>query len=456
MKKIIGLCIGVFIGLMFVSKVYAARESNIPFELISSDGQPTALLLDKERRTYNVFPAGTTLTIKSSNKIYGIYFEWNEIPDSYLITYNDNTVTGGQNGFLHEFTDITDGAYEVNLTFQSEVSLSNVYAFDDGELPGEIQKWQPSCEKADMLFVSTHADDEILFLGGALAEYAGERQLDVQVLYFFDYTYTWHEREHERLDGLWMAGVTHYPDSGTYQEASVGNMDDCKRIYGYEESLGFMVEKIRKYKPKVCVTQDVNGEYGHPHHLFVVNLVQNAVLISQDEEQYPDSADLYGVHDVSKTYLHLYPENKITLSTREPLTNFQGKTALEVAKEAYLMHVTQQEFWFYVSDENKYSIAEFGLYRTTVGEDTENDMMEHLLSYREEAEKKQETESITEAETSTQAPSESISETNVQTEEDTKNDNNDNNPGKKWIIYVSLGIVITGVVTVVAVIFKKK
>jgi len=55
-----------------------------------------------------------------------------------------------------------------------------------------------------------------------------------------------------------------------------------------------------------------------------------------------------------------------------------------VAVEAYKKHVSQQWCWFYVSDDYEYSIADFGLYRTTVGTDTGNDLMEHLTSYAEQ------------------------------------------------------------------------
>ena len=46
--------------------------------------------------------------------------------------------------------------------------------------------------------------------------------------------------------------------------------------------------------------------------------------------------------------------------------------------------MSQQWCWFYVSDTYEYSISDFGLYRTTVGEDTGNDMMEHITSYEEQ------------------------------------------------------------------------
>ena len=90
-----------------------------------------------------------------------------------------------------------------------------------------------------------------------------------------------------------------------------------------------------------------------------------------------------------KTYLHLYPENQITVDARVPLNKFGGKTAFDIAEEAYLKHESQQWMWFYVTDgapeDNRgLNCTIFGLYRTMVGADTGNDIMEHVLSYHEQ------------------------------------------------------------------------
>ena len=96
-----------------------------------------------------------------------------------------------------------------------------------------------------------------------------------------------------------------------------------------------------------------------------------------------ESADKYGAWDVPKTYIHLYGENKIRMDLRQPLSNMKSRTAIDVAKDAYLQHVSQQWCWFYVSDEYEYSCADFGLYRSTVGTDTGNDMLENVTTYEE-------------------------------------------------------------------------
>ena len=220
------------------------------------------------------------------------------------------------------------------------------------------------------MVLSTHSDDEILFLGGVLAEYSGKA--DVQVLYFFDYTTTWKVREHEKLDGLWEIGIRNYPDKGDFAEQSVNNLEHTMQIYNYPEALGWLVEKIRKYQPLVCVTQDVNGEYGQPHHLMVVKMMMDAVNITEDETQYIDSVEKYGTYEVPKTYLHLWKENTIKLDTRKPLEEFNGKTAFEVANEGFRCHRSQLSDWT-MQNGGDYDNSLFGLWRTNVGQDLKGD-----------------------------------------------------------------------------------
>lgn len=468
MRKICGFIIVLWLCLAFTNNAYAARESNMDFVVISSDGQNTGPLFDKERRSCNEFKAGTSLTFKASELIYGIYIEWYDVPKPYIIEYNGKSFEGAPYSFYHEFVDIEGGAKEIVFKLENDCRISNVYAFNSKEVPCEIQKWQPMCEKADILVVSTHADDEILFLGGVLAEYAGERKLDVQVIYFFDYLETWREREHERLDGLWAIGVRHYPDSGEYKEASASSIDSCKKQYNFETSVGWMTEKIRRYKPLVCVTQDVNGEYGHPHHKYVVNVLQTALEISGDESGYPESAKEYGIYDVPKTYIHLWPENKIKLDTRKPLQNFGGKTAFDMASAAYMMHVTQHEFWFYVSDDNNYSIADYGLYRSKVGLDTSNDMMENLVSYGEQKRLEEESESASlEAVSKEQASKEALDKESIEetvesqiestySQEIVENSNEQDRNKAILIIVIAASIgIATIIITIVCLIRKK-
>ena len=59
---------------------------------------------------------------------------------------------------------------------QSVLAINELFVLGEGELPDWVQVWEPTCEKADILFLSTHPDDELIFFAGAIPTYAAEQQ----------------------------------------------------------------------------------------------------------------------------------------------------------------------------------------------------------------------------------------------------------------------------------------
>jgi len=255
--------------------------------------------------------------------------------------------------------------------------------------------WLPPCERADILVFATHPDDEILFMGGAIATYAAQG-LQVQVVHMMNYETAHPEREQERLDGLWTLGVRHLPLAGRFDASyQKGLMIDGEVVgnnaVGDPALTEYAAEMIRRFKPQIVITHDLDGEYGHIRHKMLAAAVAEAVQQTMEEDFCPESAAEYGVWDVPKTYLHLYDENRIFLDLHSPLGGEQGeKTAIELAAEAYKKHVSQQWCWFYVSDDvndpksEQINAAIFGLFRSTVGPDSGNDMTEHIVGYDEQ------------------------------------------------------------------------
>ena len=322
-------------------------------------------------------------------------------------------------------------------------TITDITLYTDGELPSNVQVWKPECDQADIMLLSSHADDEILFFGGILPYYAGELDLEVQVVYFSQYWTGETIREHEKLDGLWHSGVKNYPYTADFDDIYADNLEEAKQIFGYEKTLDFVVEMIRKFKPQVAVAQDENGEYGHGTHMLTAAAMKEAVQISMDSSKYPNSADKYGVWDVPKTYLHLYGENQVILDCRTPLDSFGGKTTLEVAQESYKLHVSQQWCWYYVDDEYEYSCAKFGLYRSAVGVDTGNDLMENLIDYKTQFKDEQERlerESIAAHEAELESESIAIAESIAVAEDIIETQKN--NDRKQTVVFVIVIIVV--------------
>ena len=364
-----------------------------------SSGADASDLLDGSYETYASFTAGETLKVSTwdGGVIGGLYLKWYAIPGSWTLRFTDATGVShqqacGQNGFLHEYVPLEGGgATSCELVFTNGATACTLGAYSVGSPPANVQTWDVPCTQADFMVCSTHADDEILWLGGVLATYAGGRGLSTQVVYMTNYWDGDVRREHEKLDGLWSIGVRNYPVNAPFSDYYAEDLEYAQQIYDLDAVTAFFTKEVRRCKPLVVVCQDFNGEYGHGGHKLLALAVQGAVDNSADASFNADSAQAFGVWDVPKTYYHLYNENRITLDLREPIEALGGLTAIEAQQEAYTKHVSQQWTWFYLTDDPYDPLTEqlncsvFGLYRTLVGPDTGNDMLENLTTYEEQA-----------------------------------------------------------------------
>lgn len=354
-----------------------------------------------------LYPNNSQMTIEYEEGIGSLYLIFDVEYGHYNVRDNDTdeTIRCGGKGILHEFVDLEkafgSAPKSVTITFRSgTVPLNEIYLFTPGEVPDYVQKWElPEDERADVVLFSTHADDEQLFFAGVLPYYAGELGYRVQVVYLTNHRNLTNLRCHEALNGLWSAGVTRYPLFGSYGDYyglhSLKNGYDLFKLMHVSQNdlMEFAVEQIRRYKPQVAVVHDLEGEYGHNQHMVYADVLTRAAEISMDPTQYPNSAAEYGVWDVPKMYVHLYPENQITLDLDQPLERFGGMTAYQVTKYlGFPCHASQvKDFLWYMEgaekavDVAKFSPCYYGLYRTTVGDDVKkNDFFENLTTYDEQ------------------------------------------------------------------------
>ncbi len=328
-------------------------------------------------------PAGSTVTvkIKGNEKAQGICVCFHGTPVSLEAKDESGQVIGGcealfENMYIAFAYPVS--AFTLTGTDESPMEISRLKVVREGELPPWVQRWQILEEKADMMLVSTHPDDEILWFGGMLPTYAGEKGKKVIVVYMVGGNSP--KRKNELLDGLWTCGVRYYPEIGCFPDKGASSYDSVLRNWGKGKAEERVVEMLRKYRPDVVVTQDIRGEYGHFHHIVTVDAVIKAVTeLAADEAYFPETAALYGVWSPSKLYLHLYKENQIIFDWRQPLERFDGKTSLQVAKEAFKKHLSQQNGRYSVSDAGRLNCSVFGLYYTTVGDDAlHQDLFENI------------------------------------------------------------------------------
>jgi LmbE family N-acetylglucosaminyl deacetylase len=230
--------------------------------------------------------------------------------------------------------------------------------------------WLPPPEKADLLVLFAHPDDEVLFMGGVLPYYAGELHKRVMAACVVPAS---SQRSLELLDSLWLNGLRSYPSFGPMRDNFSMSLQGMYGKWRKDKLYRYVVGLYRRFKPDVVVSHDMKGEYGHGAHRAAADAAWQSLTLSANAKRYPDSAKEYGVWDVPKLYLHLYEKNAVDMNWRRPLDAFGGKTAFDMAKEGYACHTSQQQTEYTVEDSGPYDNSLFGLVHTNVGPDVKKD-----------------------------------------------------------------------------------
>lgn len=371
-----------------LSVAFAAEANDITEDCkfkVCSSGRKYTLMTDKKYTSYwesnKIKTPWIAITAPEGKPIAGLYVCFGNMPESWEIQTSDDgkdwfTAVPGDTRFLHAYVVLPQPAQHVRLAVTSEkktaLRINDLFVLSEGDLPDWVQVWQPTEEKADILFLSTHPDDELIFFGGAIPTYAVEQQRKVVVAYFSRSNTT---RSSELLNGLWHMGVRTYPVIGNFKDSYAKNLKAAYKSAGGKGKVNeWIVGLYRQYKPEVVVTQDTNGEYGHKQHMMIADAAQNCIALAANEDEFTASTIAYGTWQVKKLYLHLYPENQITFDWTVPLKSMNGATGIELAEEAYTLHKTQASSGMSVTETGtKYDNRVFGLAFTTVGEDVRKD-----------------------------------------------------------------------------------
>ena len=291
------------------------------------------------------------------------YWEWYLCPKSCTFSFLDadraviGEVTRTREG-VRGYLEIPAGCYGIRLTVHGECELTEWHLYEKDRLPDGVLLWEPAPEKCDIMLIVAHPDDELVMMGGIVPTYAAERGCRVQVVYCY---VPERDRAAEALAGLRYSGMTTLP--------VIFFTEDEHRLRFCEK----ITEQIRRFQPEVVITHDPKGEYGNAGHELVSREVQKAVVCAADAASYPESAAEYGVWQIKKLYLHLYPENQIRLDFDTPLAAFDGRTAFENAQEAYAFHKSQRSNWLTQLRSNRYDCRLYGLKFSTVGDDANKD-----------------------------------------------------------------------------------
>ncbi len=336
-------------------------------------------MLDRDYSTFVTVLAGRYLEIeRGGNAIGGIYLQYEDrtvacrteafVSGSWQVVQDCGT-------YLTEYVALPPGTTRVRLnnTSRYRLFLNELYVYGPGSRPASCAQWH-SGDKCDLMLIHCHPDDEVLWFGGLLPTYAGDRGYEVQVVCVVPATPV---RRLELLDSLWHCGVTRYPHFLGLGDSHHASLFAQYKHWSKDQVLYSMTKAIRTYRPEVVVSHDLNGEYGHGAHMATADCTRIAVEYANNEKKFASKLKDYPLWEVQKLYLHLYGENTIEMDWHVPLGAFGGKDGITVATEAFAFHKSQQKAWS-ISDGGPYSNARFGLVMSKVGPDTEkNDFLEN-------------------------------------------------------------------------------
>jgi len=334
------------------------------------------------------------LTITSPTPMHGLYIRWVQEPRAFSIQVQQDGQWADAARYeaapcAHQYYPL-EGVTGLRLMPDKDdgktFGIQEITILGAGELPAWVQQWQPTWPDADLMLLFAHPDDEVLFFGGLLPDYAAERGIKVLPVVLTD---AGAMRRSELLDSLWHLGVRNYPVFGPFPDLYARDLDHAYQRNGKRKTADYLTELIRRHRPDVIVTHDERGEYGHGVHRLCADLAKKCIAYAADPQRHPDSFDKYGPFEVQKVYLHLYrgKDNTAALEMNwdRPLTAFDGKTGFELAVEAYdRFHKSQHRYEQYHVEprDSRYSSYKFGLYYSAVGADMrKDDFMENLPGF---------------------------------------------------------------------------
>ena len=222
------LLLVLLLGILLLSAASAGEAENISSRCkfkIDSHALKATRLVDGTytKYWYSGEMKNPYLGISSPEPMYGLYLCFREMPDSYVIQRRENDewvdLLEGDTRFYHVFYELS-GETDIRIfsTQQKKhrLMLNELFVFGAGDVPDWVQRWNDTEEKADILFLVAHPDDELIFLAGAIPTYDVELEKRVVVAYL---TFANKTRRSEALNGLWTMGVRNYPVFGPFPDA---------------------------------------------------------------------------------------------------------------------------------------------------------------------------------------------------------------------------------------------
>ena len=354
---------------------------------VSRDRNTMHVMTDGDYYTYWTCTknGGVTITAPEGVKIHGLYISWGK----YITSWQAETLVEGEwqciytteDEYYNQYVPLPDGYETIRLVNKTtdghEMAISELHVLGEGDVPEWVQQWKTYEGKTDLVLLVTDPGDEYLFFGGLLPTYIA-RGKEIMVCEVIN---TIAAYKSQMLDGLWMIGLRNYPYMAYFRPNMSSTLQGQYDLWSEVQFVRHVSRIVRMYKPDVLVTHARNGEGIDGGHRVCADASIRSLTTAMDSlYDVGYGYANWGNWKVKKLYLHLYGESPISLDYDIPLDFYGGKTARQVAEEAYALQdyqrktVKKQHMGEGVFDGSLY-----GLYYSQIGEDTGiGDLFENL------------------------------------------------------------------------------
>lgn len=355
----------------------------------SQDKKNIAAMTDSDYYSYwtGTKNAWVQIDAPADQPLYGLYISWGHLTP-WVVQAQDaagewQTVYTTEDEFYNQYIPLTEGYRAVRLVNVSkdgyEMKVSELHALGAGGVPGWVQQWKNFEGKADLVLLITDPGDEYLFFGGLLPTYIAQGK----EIMLCECINTIAAYKSQLLDGAWNLGLRNYPYMAYFKPRMSTTLQGQYENWSEVQFVRHVSRIVRMYKPDVLVTHSKNGEGIDGGHKVCADAAIRSLTTAMD-----DKYDVgygyanWGNWKVKKLYLHLYGDDETVLDYHQPLDFYGGKTADEMAQEAYALQDYQRKslkgknlIW----GEGVCDGSAYGLVYSEVGEDTgAGDLFEHL------------------------------------------------------------------------------
>ena len=325
------------------------------------------------------------IAMPKGQSVSGVYLRWNDAqPDWNLYAVDASghralcSSGGDDEQWLTEWAAVPAALSDCrNFVLESAREGQTLQVLElsvfCGGVPDYAPRWQRYDGKPiDTMVIACHPDDEDLYMGPMIPQSVHEghsRNLVVTM------TYVSARRRVEVSESDWLLGQSFYPALRRAIDVKTSSRSQAQVYWPLDATEGYLVEQIRKYRPSIIATHDLNGEYGHGAHRATGYAATLAFRDAADPAKYPASARRYGVWKAAKLYVHLYRGNPIALDAGKAVDAYGDRTIAQVVSAAYARHKSQLPGRALPYSGSRYDMQRFGLFDTRVGPDTHGDRL---------------------------------------------------------------------------------